>query len=131
MRSPPEGWCRPEPNLDLSDALILFRHRAGERPLTTDIVEIYWNARPHLERLGVNLRRSGIDDKGQHLLEEVRKGLVEVFPGAPVLTRFAVHAKAPASDLRVLRRGIEQPECVDEVRAVIEHSLQQAECEPA
>jgi hypothetical protein len=45
--------------------------------------------------------------------------------------RFAVHAKAPASDLRVLRRGIEQPERVDEVLAVIEHSLQQAECESA
>lgn len=99
--------------------------------MTTDIVEIHWNARPHLERLGVNLRRSGIDDRGQHLLEEVRKSLVEVFPGVPVLMRFAAHPKAPASDLRVLRRGIEQPDRVDEVRAVIEHSLQQAECEPA
>jgi hypothetical protein len=99
--------------------------------LTTDIVEIYWNARPHLERLGVNLRRSGIDDRGQHLLEEVRKSLVEVFPGAPVLMRFAVHAKAPANDIRVLRQGIEQPGYLDEVRAVIEQALQQAECEPA
>jgi hypothetical protein len=93
-------------------------------------VEIYWNARPHLERLGVNLRRNGIDDRGQHLLEEVRKSLVEVFPGVPVLVRIAVHAKAPPSDLRVLRRGIEQPGCIDEVRAAIERTLQQAECEP-
>jgi hypothetical protein len=99
--------------------------------LTTDIVEIYWNARPHLERRGVNLRRGGIDDRGQHLLEEVRKCLVEVFPGIPVLVRLVVHAKAPASDLRVLRRGIEQPGYLDEVRAAIEHALQQAECEPA
>jgi hypothetical protein len=99
--------------------------------LTTDIVEIYWNARPHLERLGVNLRRSGIDDRGQHLLDEVRKSLVEVFPGTPVLVRFAVHAKAPANDLRVLRRGVEQPGCIDEVRAAINQALKQAEYEPA
>jgi hypothetical protein len=99
--------------------------------LITDIVEIYWNARPHLERLGVNLRRSGIDDRGQHLLEKVRKSLVEVFPGTPVLVRFAVHAKAPVNDLRVLRQGIEQPACVDEVRAAIEYALQQAEREAA
>jgi hypothetical protein len=99
--------------------------------LTTDIVEIYWNARPHLERLGVNLRRNEIDDRGQRLLEEVRKSLVEVFPGTPVLVRFAVHAKAPVNDIRILRRGIEQPGCIDEVRAAIEQALQQAEREPA
>jgi len=99
--------------------------------LSTDIVEIYWNARPHLERFGVNLRRSGIDDRGQHLLEEVRKSLVEMFPGTPVLARFAVHAKVPTDDLRVLRRGIEQPGCIDEVRAAIEQVLLQVEREPA
>lgn len=99
--------------------------------MTTDIVEIYWNARPHLERLGINLRRSGIDERGQQILEEVRKSLVGMFPGTPVLVRFAVHAKAPVNDLRVLRQGIEQPVCVDEVRAAIEHTLRQAECEPA
>ncbi len=53
---------------------------------------------------------------------------MEVFPGTAVLVRFAVHAKAPANDLRVLRRGIEQPGCLDEVRATIEHDLKQAEC---
>lgn len=99
--------------------------------MTTDIIEIYWNARPHLERLGVNLRRSGIDDRGQHFLEVVRKNLVQAFPGTPVLVRFAVHAKVPVNDLRVLRQGIEQPASVDEVRTVIEHALQKVEYEPA
>ena len=99
--------------------------------MTTDIVEIDWNARPTLERLGVNLRRGGIDDRGKHLLQEVRKSLVEVFPGDPVLVRFVVHTKAPATDLRVLRQGVEQPGCIDEVRSTIEQALHQAECEPA
>ena len=99
--------------------------------MTTDIVEIYWNARPHLERFGVNLRRSGIDDRGQHLLEEVRKSLVETFPGTPVLVRFAVHAKVPGKDLRVLRRGVEQPGCIDDVHAAIEQALLQVEREAA
>jgi len=111
--------------------LTFLKHQAGERLLTTDIVEIYWNARPCLEHLGVNLRRGGIDDRGQRLLDEVRKSLVEAFRGTPVLVRFAVHTKPPASDLRVLRRGIEQPECIAEVRAIIDHVLQEARCEPA
>lgn len=131
MPSLPDGWCRPGSNLDRAWALPPLGHQAREHLLTTDIVEIYWNARPHLERLGVNLRRNEIGDRGQRLLEEVRKRLVEVFPGTPVLVRFAVHAKAPANDLRIVRRGIEQPACVDEARAAIEHAPQQAECEAA
>jgi hypothetical protein len=31
----------------------------------------------------------------------------------------------------VLRRGVDQPGYLDEVRAAIAHALQQAECEPA
>jgi hypothetical protein len=99
--------------------------------LTTDIIEIYWNARPDLERRGVNLRRGGIDDRGQHFLEEVRKKLVDAFPGTPVLMRIVVHAKAPTDDLRILRRGIEQPGCIAELRATIADALQQAALEAA
>ena len=97
--------------------------------MTADIVEIFWNARPHFGRRGVNLRRGQIDDRGQHLLEEVRKTLAEVFPGVPVLIRIVVHAKAPPTDIGVLRCGIEQPGCIDEVRAAIEQTSRQAECE--
>jgi len=81
--------------------------------MAADIVEIYWNARPHLERLGVNLRRrTGIDEKGQRLLEEVRKSLVAAFPRTPVLVRFAVQGTPSEADLRVIRPGIEQPHSV-------------------
>jgi hypothetical protein len=99
--------------------------------LTADIVEIYWNARPHLERLGVNLRRGGIDDKGQRVLEEVRRSLAEAFPGAPVLVRITVHAAAPADDLRVLRRGVEQSHRLPELRMTIEQAIQRTQPEAA
>ncbi len=98
--------------------------------MTAEIVEIYWNARPCLERAGANLRRGGIDVKGQKLLSEVRKSLVASFPDSAVLVRFAVHAKAPTDDLRVLRRGVPQSDCLDGVRAAVELALQHAQCEP-
>jgi hypothetical protein len=98
--------------------------------MTADIVEIYWNARPCLERAGVNLRRGGIDDKGQKLLGEVRKSLVASFPDSAVLVRFAVHTKAPTDDLRVMRRGVEQSDCLDDLCAAIELAIQHAQCEP-
>lgn len=98
--------------------------------MTADIVEIYWNARPFLERAGANLRRGGIDDKGQKLLGEVRKSLVAFFPDSAVLVRFAVHAKVPTDDLRVMRRDVQQSDCLDGVRATIELALQHAQCEP-
>ncbi|MBD2750103.1 hypothetical protein IC232_25890 [Microvirga sp. BT688] len=98
--------------------------------MTAGIVEIYWNARPCLERAGANLRRGGIDDKGQKLLGEVRKSLVASFPDSAVLVRFAVHAKARADDLRVMRRGVEQSNCLDGVRATIELAIQHTQCEP-
>jgi hypothetical protein len=63
--------------------------------VSADIVEIHWNARPHLERLGVNLRRRGIDERGKRLLEEVRRSLAGAFPGAPVLFRISVHTGIP------------------------------------
>ena len=97
--------------------------------VTTDIVEIHWNARPHLERLGINLRRGDIDERGQRLLEQVRKGLVDAFPGSPVLLRIAVHAKTPVSGLRVLRRGVESSDCIEKVRVSIEHVIRCAEHE--
>ena len=101
------------------------------RLLTADIVEIYWNARPHLELLGVNLRRGGIDDKGQKVLEEVRKSLTEAFPGAPVLVRITVHSAAPADDLRVLRQGVEQSHCLPELRMAIEQAIERTQREAA
>ena len=99
--------------------------------MSADIVEIPWNARPHLERLGVNLRRGGIDDRGKRLLEDVRRSLARVFPGAPVLFRISVHTGVPTDDLRVLRQGVEQPNCLDELRAAIDHAVQYAQREAA
>ena len=92
-----------------------------------DIVEIYWNARPHLERMGVSLRRGEINAHGQSLLEEVRKALVAEFPGTPVLVRIAVRTGDLSSDVRVLRQGVEQSDCVGRLRTVIDQALQRTQ----
>ena len=99
--------------------------------MSADIVEIHWNARPHLERLGVNLRRGGIDERGKRLLEEVRGRLAAAFPGSPVLFRISVHRGVPTDDLRVLRQGVEQPDCLYELRTAIDHAVQHAQREAA
>ena len=96
--------------------------------VTANIVQIYWNAHPCLERAGANLRRGGIDDKGQKLLINVRKSLVACFRDSAVLVRFAVRAKVPPDDLRVVRRRVEKSDCLDEVRATIELAIQHAQC---
>ena len=98
--------------------------------MAADIVEIYWNARPHLERLGVNLRRRvGLDERGHKVLEEVRKSLVDAFPGTPVLVRFAVHGTPPAGDLRIIRQGVEQPQSLPEIRIAIEQAVRRTQPE--
>ena len=97
--------------------------------MAADIVEIDWNARPDLERMGVNLRRGGIDDRGRKLLEQVRRSLPQASPCSPILERITVHAKAPTDDLRVIRRGVEQSDCLGELRMAIEHAIQNTACE--
>jgi hypothetical protein len=91
--------------------------------MPADVGEIYWNARPHLERLGVSLKRGGTDDKGQQL---VRQSLAVAFPGTRALVRLVTHAKAHLDGLRVLRQGVEPLHCLSDVRVAIEQALLRA-----
>ena len=99
----------------------------------TDVVEVFWNARPHLERLGLNLnpKRRDIDPRGEQLLDEVRRSLVHAFPESATLVRIAVRTGVGQADLRVVRRGVEEPDRLDELRDLVDDAVGRAAPQPA
>ena len=71
----------------------------------TQIVEIHWNAKPHLTRLGVKVGSNALDPRAERLFDEVRGSVADAFPGCVTLVRITVRAKNPAADTRIVRHG--------------------------
>lgn len=69
-----------------------------------DIVEIFWNARPHLARAGIKVGAAALDPRAERLFSDVRAAAGEAFPGSVTLVRI-VTRKDPGIDLRVTRAG--------------------------
>lgn len=74
-----------------------------------DIVEVFWNARPHLARAGIKVGAAALDPRAERLFSDVRAAAGEAFPGAVTLVRI-VTRKDPGVDLRVTRAGVAAPE---------------------
>jgi hypothetical protein len=89
-----------------------------------DVVEVYWNARPCLARLGIKPERVALDPRGEHLFNEVRQAVMGAFPGVPTLVRIAVRKGAPDPDLRILRGGTEVHDGLDSLRVLIEEAAE-------
>lgn len=70
-----------------------------------EIVEVFWNARPHLARAGIKVGGGNLDPRADRLFNEVRAAAAESFPGAVTLLRI-VTRKEPDVDLRVQRGGV-------------------------
>lgn len=71
----------------------------------TDIVEVFWNARPHLARAGIKVGAAALDPRAERLFGEVRTAAGEAFPGCVTLLRI-VTRKEPDVDLRAVRGGV-------------------------
>ncbi len=71
----------------------------------TQIVEIHWNAKPHLARLGVKVGSNALDPRAERLFDEVRGSVADAFPGCVTLVRIAVRSKNPDEDIRIVRNG--------------------------
>ncbi len=71
----------------------------------TQIVEIHWNAKPHLTRLGVKVGSNALDPRAERLFDEVRGSVADAFPGCVTLVRITVRAKNPDEDIRIVRHG--------------------------
>src|SRR5688500_6272191 len=94
----------------------------------TEIVEVFWNARPHLSRLRIKVGGGALDPVADRLFSDVRDGVAATFPGRVTLVRIGTKRADVASDLRVVRNG--EPECPSvhaSVSALIERSVEAAE----
>jgi hypothetical protein len=69
-----------------------------------DIIEVFWNARPHLDRLRIKVGANALDPRAEQLFADVRAAAAAAFPEAVTLVRIAVR-KAPETDLRVRASG--------------------------
>jgi hypothetical protein len=69
----------------------------------TNIVEVFWNARPHLNRMSIKVGAGPLDPRAAQLFQEVRAAAASAFPGCVTLVRIAVR-RQPETELRVVRR---------------------------
>jgi hypothetical protein len=70
-----------------------------------NIVEIFWNARPHLDRMGVKVNSNALDPRAERMFSEVRGSVADAFPGCVTLLRIAVRSGKGEQDVRIVRRG--------------------------
>ena len=91
----------------------------------TQIVEIHWNAKPHLARLGVKVGSNALDPRAERLFDEVRSSVADAFPGCVTLVRIAVRTKNPEEDIRIVRNGAPDGEAdVGEIRVRIGDAIE-------
>jgi hypothetical protein len=94
----------------------------------TDIVEIHWNARPHLARLGIKVGSGPLDPRAKDLFAEIRESVVPLFPGCVTLLRIAVRRGSTDESLRIDRRGAEQDQGheLEAVQALVDSAVARA-----
>lgn len=92
-----------------------------------DIVEVFWNARPHLQRLGIKVGANTLDPRADQLFADVRLEIGKAFPGAVALVRISTRGKDVTADLRMVRgkAEIEGPE-LETVRTLINEAIDRA-----
>jgi hypothetical protein len=93
----------------------------------TDIVEIHWNARPHLARLGIKVGAGPLDPRAEGLFSEIRESVVPLFPGCVTLLRIAVRRGKNADEtLRINRQGADLEDEVAAVQALVDSAVARA-----
>jgi hypothetical protein len=96
------------------------------RDPVADIVEVFWNARPHLARAGIKVGAAALDPRAERLFGDVRAAAAEGFPGSVTLVRI-VTRKDPDIDLRATRAGACVPEReVAALRALVDAAIEAA-----
>ncbi|HEY8564618.1 MAG TPA: hypothetical protein VIL65_03885 [Beijerinckiaceae bacterium] len=92
-----------------------------------DVVEVFWNARPCLERAGVKPNLLTHDARSGRLFDEVRRAVMDAFPGRPTLVRIAVRKSDRDDDgLRVKGNGATGSVDIDGLRRVIQQAVDRA-----
>ena len=96
-----------------------------------DIVEVHWNARPHLQRLGIKVGSGDLNPRAEKLFDEIRGSASKIFPGAVAIVRIATRNKTAGTDLRITRCGQDLSEHeIEAMRTLIDQAIEHA-VEPA
>ena len=98
------------------------------QPLTvmTEIVEVYWNAQPHLARLGIKVKAAPLDPRVEDLFFEIRRGVAGLFPECVTLVRITTRNGDPDAPLRIARAGAEPQAGLEAARALIDQAVTRA-----
>lgn len=95
-----------------------------------NIVEIHWNAKPHLSRLGVKVSSNALDPRAERLFDEVRGSVADAFPGCVTLVRIAVRKAKAEEDIRIVRHGAAECEGdLLEIRSRIDQAVERVTAE--
>jgi hypothetical protein len=86
-------------------AALRFQIRNTHEDAVANIVEIHWNAKPHLSRLGVKVSSNALDPRAERLFDAVRGSVADAFPGCVTLVRIAVRKAKAEDDIRIVRHG--------------------------
>jgi hypothetical protein len=90
----------------------------------TAIVEIHWNARPHLAGLRIKVGGGALDPRAELLFKQVREGAAALFPDCVTLVRITTRDKNPTARLRITRDGVEEYD-VGAMEELIQRAAQQ------
>jgi hypothetical protein len=93
------------------------------RPMT-QIIEVFWNAQPHLHRLKIRVRGGPLNPVAERLFNDIRKGIAATFPSDATLVRIATRKADPDANIRVVRNGeAESAKVHASVASIIERSV--------
>ncbi len=93
-----------------------------------DFVEVFWNAAPSLQRLGIRVNAGSLDPRAERLFEEVRAAARDAYPDAVPLVRIAVRSKKGSTEeLRVMRSGQPDEAGVKRLHAALERAVAEIE----
>jgi hypothetical protein len=89
-----------------------------------DVIEVFWNAKPDLARLGLKYG-SKLDPRVERIFAEVRTSVADAFPGCATLVRIAVRKGGKVEEeIRIVRHGSEDRENVEGLQTLIRQAVE-------
>jgi hypothetical protein len=92
-----------------------------------DVVEVFWNAKPDLARLGLKYG-SALDPRVERIFNEVRASVANAFPGCATLVRISVRKGGKDEEIRVLRHGCADEEDLEGLQVLIRQAVERGAC---
>jgi hypothetical protein len=101
----------------------------SEEHVMTEIVEIHWNAEPHLANMRIKVKAGPLDPRAQDLFAEIRSGAADLFPGCVTIVRIATRTGGDAP-LRMTRSAnTDSQDGLAAVQAMVDSAVARAGAE--